>query len=409
MTSGATRPSAGIRLSDRQRLDWLRLSRVEGVGPRTFQGLINRFGGAAAALENLPALAAARARPVHIPTIGEIEAEMRAAQRLGVHLIASGEDDYPPRLMEIDGPPPILAVRGRLDLLHQKSVAIVGARNASASGRKMATRLAAGLAEGGYAVVSGLARGIDTEAHRASLDKGTIAVLAGGLDRPYPPENAALFEEIAGKGAVISEMPLGLSPRGRDFPRRNRLISGLALAVVVVEAARRSGSLITARMANEQGREVFAVPGSPLDPRCEGTNDLLREGASIVTGAEDILGLLAPLAGVMERSPRLFREKPSDEGEALFEEWGEAAGAPDRDPESGSRALYSSEDEDRQPGETTPEMQILALLAVDPVEIDVLTRMSGLSARVAQAALIDLELAGAITRHPGNRVSRSLR
>ena len=396
--------AAGIRLNERQRLDWLRLSRSEGVGPRTFQGLINRFGGAASALENLPALAKSRGRPVRIPTLAEAEAEMRQAERLGVRLLASGEDDYPARLMEIDGPPPILGVRGNPDLLHVPAVAIVGARNASASGRKMAARLAAGLVEAGYVVVSGLARGIDTDAHRASLTGGTVAVLAGGLDRPYPPENEGLYADIVGQGAAISEMPLGLSPRGRDFPRRNRLISGLSLAVVVVEAARRSGSLITARMANEQGREVFAVPGSPLDPRCEGTNDLLREGASIVTAVEDILGLLAPLAGEVERAPRLFREKPSAENEALFEEWDEG--------QAGSSVplerTYSGEDDEAPETAGAPEMRLLALIAVDPVEIDLLARMSGLSARAVQSALVELEIAGSITRHPGNRVARAV-
>ena len=304
--------------------------------------------------------------------------------------------------MEIDGPPPILGVRGRLELLHAPAVALVGARNASASGRKMAARLAAGLAEAGYLVVSGLARGIDTDAHRASLERGTAAVLAGGLDRPYPPENEALYADIIAQGVAVSEMPLGLSPRGRDFPRRNRLISGLSLAVVVVEAARRSGSLITARMANEQGREVFAVPGSPLDPRCEGTNDLLREGASIVTAVEDILGVLAPLAGEAERAPRLFHEAPSAESEALFEEWDGERQA--------STALpgkaYSHDGEGEQEAPDSPEMRLLGLIAVDPVEIDLLARMIGLSARAVQAALVELEIAGSITRHPGNRVAR---
>jgi DNA processing protein len=390
-------PRAGIRLDERQRLDWLRLSRAEGVGPRTFQGLINRFGGAAAALEHLPKLAAARGRTVRIPTLAEAENELRQANRLGIRLLASGEEDYPARLLEIEGPPPILAVRGDVEMLHRPAVALVGARNASASGRKVAARLAAGLAEAGYLVVSGLARGIDAEVHRASLDRGTAAVLAGGLDRPYPPENEALYAEITAKAVAVSEMPLGLSPRGRDFPRRNRLISGLSLGVVVVEAARRSGSLITARMANEQGREVFAVPGSPLDPRCEGSNDLLREGATIVTSVEDIVGVLAPLAGDAARAPRLFREAPAAEGASLFEEWGDAAAAP--------AAPYADDDEEAPPS-GVPEMRLLALIAVDPVEIDVLMRMSGLSARVVRAALVELEIAGSVMRLPGNRVAR---
>ena len=284
---------------------WLRLSRAEGVGPRTFQGLINRFGGAGAALEALPMLAAARGRHVRIPSASEGETELRQAEKLGIRLLASGEEDYPARLLEIDGPPPILAVRGDPLLLHRKAVALVGARNASALGRKMAMRLADGLAEAGYLVVSGLARGIDTEAHRASLDRGTVAVLAGGLDKPYPPENEALYNDICASGAAISEMPLGLSPRGRDFPRRNRLIAGLSLGVVIVEAARRSGSLITARLAAEAGREVMAVPGSPLDPRAQGCNQLIRDGAMLVQSAADVIELVTGFTG----SPRsTFRE-----------------------------------------------------------------------------------------------------
>lgn len=287
----------GVMLDERQRFEWLRLARTEGVGPRTFQDLINRFGGAAAALEALPMLARARGRPVRIPEPSEIEMELRRAERMGARFIALGESAYPERLRLIDGPPPLLAVYGRIEALHGPIVGIVGARNSSAPGRKIASLLAGGLAEAGFGVASGLARGIDTEAHRASLKQGTIAVLAGGLDKPYPPENAALMHEIAGHGAVISEMPFGLSPRGQDFPRRNRLIAGVSLGVIVVEAARRSGSLITARLANEQGREVFAVPGSPLDPRHEGTNDLLRDGATLITSAEDVIAVLRPLAG----------------------------------------------------------------------------------------------------------------
>lgn len=391
---------AGIRLSDRQRLDWLRLSRAEGVGPRTFQGLINRFGGAGAALEALPMLAAARGRHVRIPSASEAETELRQAEKLGIRLLASGEEDYPARLLEIDGPPPILAVRGDPLLLHRKAVALVGARNASALGRKMAMRLADGLAEAGYLVVSGLARGIDTEAHRASLDRGTVAVLAGGLDKPYPPENEALYNDICASGAAISEMPLGLSPRGRDFPRRNRLIAGLSLGVVIVEAARRSGSLITARMANDQGREVFAVPGSPLDPRCEGSNDLLREGATIVTAVEDVLAVLQPFAGEAERAPRLFREKPSEESATLFDEW-------DGEPEEAGASPYS-DDEETRAGPAGPEARILELLSHEPVEIDALVRTSGLSARDVQEMLIDLEMSGMIKRHAGNRVARAI-
>lgn len=371
---------AGIRLDARQKRDWLRLSRTQGVGPRAFTGLINRYGGAAHALEALPALARAKGREIAIPAEAEIEAEMRAAARFGVTLIASGEADYPDALLTIDGPPPILAVKGRLELLHRPGVGIVGARNASASGRKMAKLLARGLGEAGFTVISGLARGVDTEAHRASLGSGAIAVLAGGIDRPYPPENGELAEEIADVGVLVSEMPLGLSPRGRDFPRRNRLIAGLASGVVIVEAARRSGSLITARMAGEQGRTVFAVPGSPLDPRCEGSNDLLRDGASLACSAEDVIAGLRPMAGAEEKPLMLFREP-----------------AP---------ALDIFEEEDEAGEGAAPAQRVLALLSLDPVEVDTLSRMAGLSAGQVQGALMDLELEGVIRRDPGNRVSR---
>jgi DNA processing protein len=371
----------GIRLDARQKRDWLRLSRCEGVGPRAFKSLINKYGGAGAALEVLPQLARERGRNVAMPTEGEIEAEMRAAERFGVTLLASGEQGYPESLLTIDGPPPILAVKGRLELFETVGVGIVGARNASASGRRMAGLLAQGLGAAGFCVVSGLARGVDTEAHRMALSRGTIAVLAGGLDKPYPPENAALADDIAEQGVIVSEMPLGLSPRGRDFPRRNRLIAGLCAGVVIVEAARRSGSLITARMAGEQGRQVFAVPGSPLDPRCEGSNDLLRDGASIACSAEDIITALRPMAGKLERSLPLFRE------DAPFDD--------------------VFEDEADVSGEEMPvAQQILALLSLDPVEIDTLARMSGVSAGAVQAALIELELEGLIRREAGNRVSR---
>lgn len=371
---------SGIRLDVRQKRDWLRLSRTEGVGPRAFKSLINRYGGARPALEALPILARERGRLVRMPSEREIEEEMQAATRFGVTLLASGEEGYPESLLAIDGPPPILAVKGRLELLARQGVGIVGARNASASGRKMARLLASGLGQAGFVVTSGLARGIDTEAHRVALETGTIAVLAGGLDRPYPPENAALCDEIAEAGLLVSEMPLGLSPRGRDFPRRNRLIAGLSQGVVIVEAARRSGSLITARMANEQGRQVFAVPGSPLDPRCEGSNDLLREGASLCCSAEDVISVVRPLAGALDTRLPLFRE------EAPFEDF--------------------FEDEQEPEGEADGAASLLALISFDPVDVDTLARMSGLSASTVQGSLLELELAGLIRREIGNKVVR---
>lgn len=381
------------------RLDWLRLARSEGVGPRTFFGLIDRFGDAKAALAALPALARARNQVVRIPGLAEIEAELREAERLGARHLHFHDPDYPESLRQIEGAPPVIALLGRADRLAMPLVGMVGTRNASALGRKMAGILARELGEAGFGIVSGLARGIDTEAHRASLPYGTVAVLAGGLDRPYPPENLELMRKISEVGAVISEMPFGLSPRGKDFPRRNRLIAGLAQGVLVVEAARRSGSLITARYALEQGREVFAVPGSPLDPRAEGSNDLLREGASIVTCTADLLSVLRPMAGMMPRSPRFFAE--SGKVAAYNELFGP-------EPDLGLEAL----DEGEAAAEAEPALDakaaLLALLSTSPVEIDELCRHLAQPIRHVQALLTELEFAGAIERQAGNRVARAI-
>jgi DNA processing protein len=289
----------GVRLSDEQRIDWLRLIRSQNVGPRTFRALINHFGGARAALEALPALArrgGGGATP-QICSREQAEREIEAAHKLGAVFLGIGEADYPLRLQMIDDAPPLIAVRGNRAALAMPAVAIVGSRNASAAGLKMTQRIVNGLSEEGFATVSGLARGIDAASHRASLATGTIAVLAGGHDQVYPPEHEELLEAILSAGAAITEMPFGWEPRARDFPRRNRLISGLSLGVVIVKAAKRSGSLITARMALEQGREVFAVPGSPLDPRAEGTNSLLKQGATPVTETSDIVSVLQPYHG----------------------------------------------------------------------------------------------------------------
>jgi len=364
----------GVHLDHEQRRDWLRLIRSENVGPRTFLGLINRFGGAAAALDALPALARRGGRliPPRVPNVAEAEAEMAELARRGARLIALGEPEYPALLRQIDDAPPLIAVAGRIEFLNRAAVAIVGSRNASGAGRTMAARLARGLGEADWVIVSGLARGIDTVAHEASLASGTVAVIAGGLDRPYPPENAALFDRIAAEGAVLTEMPLGWEPRARDFPRRNRLVSGLALGVIVVEAAERSGSLITARLAAEQGREVLAVPGSPLDPRAAGTNGLIKQGAALVTGAGDVLDALAPLR---ERPPTLRAE----------EETTPSPGTPE--PSEDMRGRF------------------LTLLGPTPMAVDDLVAMSGSGAAEVQILLLELELAGRLERHAGGRVS----
>ncbi|MCG5237255.1 DNA-processing protein DprA [Xanthobacter oligotrophicus] len=366
-------PGPGELLSPAQRLDWLRLIRTENVGPRTFRALINQFGGAAAALEALPTLArrGGRLLPPRMPDMAEAEAEVAALARLGARLVATGEADYPIALRQLDDAPPLICVRGRGEVLQRPMVAIVGARNASAAGRSFAARLARDLAGAGWVVVSGLARGIDAAAHEASLDGGTVGVFAGGLARPYPPENLGLIEKVAATGAIVSEMPVNWEPRARDFPRRNRLVSGMALGVVVVEAAERSGSLITARLAGEQGREVFAVPGSPLDPRAGGTNRLLKQGATLVTEAADVIAVLTPMAG--RQGPDAIEAEGPTMEPAM--------------PEEDARA------------------RIVGLLGPVPTLIDDLVRLSGCSVAEVQIVLLELDLAGRLDRPGTGRVA----
>jgi DNA processing protein len=394
------------RLTDDQRIDWLRLIRSESIGPRTFRALVNKYGGAAAALAALPDLARQGGRrSLKVTTRAEAEKELVAATRMGVRFVALGEPDYPKALKAIDTAPPLIAVRGAAAVLERPAVAIVGSRNASGAGLTFAERLARQLGEAGYVVVSGLARGIDTRAHRATLGTGTIAVLAGGQDRIYPAENETLLEAIIDKGgAVISEMPLGWEPRGRDFPRRNRVVSGLSFGVVVVEAARRSGSLITARFALEQGREVFAVPGSPLDPRAEGTNDLIREGATLCSSVDHITAVLDPIVATGP-SPERSAEEPTQAG-AIEPLWDELdlpdlpglAGAPTFATPSLSEAALDSSGVGQVPS-------VIELLGPSPVAIDDLVRQSGLPIRVVQTTLLELEVAGRLERHGGNAVS----
>jgi DNA processing protein len=388
-------------LTDEQRLDWLRLIRSENVGPRTFRALINQYGGAAAALDALPDLARRGGRLLlKVYSRAEAEKEMAAAARQGVRFIAMGEPDYPKTLQAVDTAPPLIGLRGNAAVLAKPSVAIVGSRNASASGLTFAERLARQLGEAGYVVISGLARGIDTRAHKATLETGTVAVLAGGHDRIYPSQNEPLLQAILEQGgAVISEMPMGWEPRGRDFPRRNRIVSGLSYGVVVVEAARRSGSLITARFALEQGREVFAVPGSPLDPRAEGTNDLIRDGATLCAGVEHVTGVLEPLVASGPRLDRGAEEPHYTLGsEELWDELDlpDIARAPVRPvmPEAGI-------EDEAQEGQA----DLITFLGPSPVAIDDLVRQSGLSIRSVQTALLELEIAGRLERHGGNAVS----
>jgi DNA processing protein len=371
----------GIALTERQRIAWLRLIRSDNVGPATFRDLINHFGSAEAALSMLPELSArgGATSSIRIATEAEAYRELEAAQRFGARFVGIGEPDYPQALRQIDGAPPLLAVKGDLSVLNRPAVGIVGSRNASISGAKFAAMIARECGRAGYAVVSGLARGVDTAAHRASLVTGTIAAMAGGLDQPYPPENVGLLEEIwNGNGLAVSEMPFGWEPRARDFPRRNRLIAGISLGVAVVEAAVRSGSLITARMAGEFGRLVFAVPGSPLDPRCHGTNGLLKDGAMIVTSPEDVVEALAPLS-----QPDLFSLPSAEE--------------PKRE---GSRMSLPPDETDRT--------LVIDALGPTPTEVDDIIRHTGLSASAVYLVLLELDMAGRLHRHVGGLVSISM-
>lgn len=276
-------------LPDAERIAWLRLSRTSGIGPVTFHGLLTRFGTAQAALEALPDLLREKRSRTKIAPQADAEKELASISAHGGRIICASEVDFPPLLKQLTPPPPILTVFGNKELLKRDSVAIVGARNASAAGRKLARDMAAELGQAGLVVVSGLARGIDGEAHAASLATGTIAVLGGGVDQIYPPQHDRLYRAIAEQGLIVSESPFGHKATAKDFPRRNRIITGLALGTVVIEAAERSGSLISARTAGEQNREVMAVPGSPLEPRSAGTNRLIRQGATLVRSADDII------------------------------------------------------------------------------------------------------------------------
>lgn len=404
---------AGIVLSDRQRFDWLRLIRSESIGPRSFRSLMNRFGCAAAALDALPVLARQAGRDIRICPASEAGREFEGLSRLGGRFVALGEADYPVPLQAIDSAPPLLAVLGRVEVLQRPGVALVGSRNASAAGMKFTARLARELGEADFTVVSGLARGIDTAAHEASLETGTVAVLAGGLDEVYPPQNIPLARRILERGALVSEMPLGWVARARDFPRRNRLVSGLSLGTVVVEAARRSGSLITARFANEQGRLVFAVPGSPLDPRAEGGNHLIREGATLCAEAAHVIEALQPMRQReldLSFPARVMRELA---GEPASEAMWDELDLPEITPAPGySRHENGFEAEPPSSSQTNDEPDpgrlVLDLLGPAPIALDDLVRASGLAAREVGHVLVELELTGAIRRHPGGTLSRNL-
>jgi len=371
-------PAASRALNPAERLDWLRLIRTENVGPITFYQLLQRFGSAAVALEALPAFARQGGRPgsIAICSRAEAERELMVLAKAGGHFVAWGEPDYPPALAAVDDAPPLLSVVGDARLLQRRAIAVVGARNASANGRRFARDIAAELGRNGFLVVSGLARGIDAAAHQGALETGTFAVVAGGIDVIYPEENRTLHEAIAAHGVIAGELPVGTEPQARHFPRRNRIISGVSLGVLVVEAALKSGSLITARFALEQGREVFAVPGSPLDPRARGANDLIRGGATLVESVEDVLNAL----GSQIADPRrLAFARPMTQ---LLTDG--------NDTENEMKAARS---------------KVLEGLGPSPVLVDELVRQCQLSPAVVATILLELELAGRLERQSGNRVT----
>ncbi len=362
-------------LSDQDRFDWLRLSRSENVGPLTFVRLLERYGTAKAALAALPTLAKRGGRSITVCSVAAVEAEIAEARRLGCFLLASCEPAYPRCLAATDDAPPLLYARGNVSLLKRPTVAMVGARNASANGRVFTRRLASDLGQAGMVVVSGLARGIDTAAHQGALSTGTVAVLAGGVDIVYPPENAELYQEIVTMGCVVSEMPPGIQPQARHFPRRNRIISGLSLGVVVIEASLKSGSMITARLALEQGREIFSVPGHPMDGRAQGTNQLLRDGATLVEKAEDVLESLKHMS-----EPDLGEPAP--------------------------RSVFTSPPPEPSPAELDrARKQVLEYLSATPTVVDSIIRECQLSASTVSLVLLELELAGRLERQTGNRVA----
>ncbi len=363
------------------RLACLRLIRSENVGPVTFRELVNHYGGAENALAAIPDLArrGGRRSSIKLCPVDKAQAELEAADKAGARPVFTVEPGYPHRLAAIDVPPPLIYVKGRQELLGAPSIGIVGARQASAAGLKLTRMFASQLGQANLVIVSGLARGTDGAAHEAALQSGTVAVLAGGVDVIYPPEHEALHVSIAENGCIISEMPCGFRPRGQDFPRRNRLISGISLGVLVIEAARRSGTLVTARFAAEQGREVFAIPGHPLDPRAEGTNQLLKNGATLVTQATDILEALEPLTGLGRRAFREIASLPPTPPPAPL---------PVGEPSSNDREA------------------VLSALGPAPVDIDELMRSTNLSVPAIRAILIELDLAGRIERHGQGLVSR---
>ena len=369
-------------LSETERLAWLRLIRTDNIGPITFYQLIQRFGSASEALAALPELSkrGGRKKPLSAPSESQISKEYKSLKKRGGQIITVKDNAYPLALAATDDAPPVLSVLGDPALLNKSCVAIVGARNASLNGRKFASKIAGDLGKRGQIITSGLARGIDTAAHQGSINTGTIAVVAGGIDVVYPEENQKLYEEIIEKGAIVAESPLGAKPYAAAFPRRNRIVSGISKGVIVVEATQRSGSLITARLAGEQGRDVYAVPGSPLDPRASGPNHLIREGATLIRNADDVMEIL------MDFSGNTLREPPTRQ----------------------THFTPHLVETDNENSESSPEImqeKIISQLSFTPIFVDELIRACHVTISELQSTLLELELAGRIKRLPGNRIS----
>ncbi|MEZ5954585.1 MAG: DNA-processing protein DprA [Hyphomonas sp.] len=362
--------------ADAARLDWLRLARTPGIGPVSFFQLLHRYKTATSALAALPELSgrSRRAQPMAAPSRDEAAAELKATERYGARIVLSSEPDYPPLLKALGPPPPVLTLLGKADLAARPTIALVGSRNASAAGRKIARDMASELGRNGFTVVSGLALGIDGEAHAASLQTGTIAVLGGAVDHVYPPQHQRLYAEIAASGLIVSESPFGYRAKAQDFPRRNRIITGVSLGVVVIEAAERSGSLISARVAGEQGREVMAVPGSPLDPRAAGTNGLLHQGATLVRHAQDVLDVLSSLhtQGFSAPDATPFEFDPSGD-----------------EPDASELA------------------RVRDALSPHPMPMDEIARAAGLTAARCAVVLLELEIAGEASTLPGGLAARA--
>jgi DNA processing protein len=366
-------------ISSQERLDWLRLIRSENIGTKTFFTLLSLYGSAKEALKAAPDLSqrGGRSKPITLCSMAAAEKEMAHCHAMGARIIAACEPDYPRYLAHIDDYPPVITVLGNAAMLSKPSIAMVGARNASANACRFAHKLAGELGQRQLIVTSGLARGIDTACHKGALESGTVAVIAGGIDSIYPPENKSLYEAIAERGAIVAELPFGANPKASNFPQRNRIISGLSYGVIVVEATFKSGSLITARLALEQGREVFAVPGFPMDPRCNGTNHLIKQGAALVESAQDVIDAIAHLN---ERQHELFDTAP---------------------PHFTAPKLQPPTEEELD----SLRAEIVQQLGSSPVSIDHIITTTGMRPAAVLTVLLELELAGKLERHVGNKVS----